>query len=222
MSDIWCNREPTFESPYYPYTKVVEADTLKGAEYLPYMLTRYLMDLPDGCGYIPPDDNKYPRVRLKKLLYWDTPLPLEQPLPTPEQMKSIQFDPAHPATPPDEERGYRIFSQEFSEQAQANAQSILRIYMGNATPIERNGVFITRQTVIFTVLVNNMLEANSKMQAASRSYAMIQAIKESTAGVNFSGIGAMTMQSLTKVDDERRNTGYKLYQTIDWHGGTPF
>ena len=81
MSDVWTGAEPTHASPYWPYRKVVEADTLAGMEQMPYIVCRYLMDLPDGTGYVPPTDNSFPRVRLKKLLYWDCPLPLNQPMP---------------------------------------------------------------------------------------------------------------------------------------------
>ena len=122
--------KPDIKSPYYPFCKVVSGNTMAGAEELPYILTKYLMDLPEP-GYTPPEDNRYPRARLKKLMYWDGALPLEQPLPTTEQMKSIQFDPSHPGSEPDPERGYRIFSQELVRQAQAEAQTVLRIYLGN-------------------------------------------------------------------------------------------
>ena len=111
MPDIWTGREPEAASPYYPYHKVVAANTMAGAEQLPYLLTKYLMDLPLP-GYTPPSGNEYPRARLKKLIYWDGPLPLEQPLPTTQQMKSIQFDPYHPGTEPDPKRGYRIFTHD--------------------------------------------------------------------------------------------------------------
>ena len=100
MPDEWAGREPEAASPYYPYRKVIPANTMAGAEQLPYVLTKYIMDLPLP-GYTPPGDNRFPRARLKKLLYWDGALPLEQPLPTTQQMKSIQFDPYHPGTEPD-------------------------------------------------------------------------------------------------------------------------
>lgn len=217
MSDEWVGREPTTDSPYYPFYKVLAADTMAGAEELPYILTKYLMDLPSR-GYTPPSDNRYPRARLKKLLYWDGPQPLLQPLPTTEQMKSIQFDPEHPANEPDAERGYRIFSQELVRQAQTRPQSIIRVYLGNLMRVMTNNEFVFRQTVIVTVMVNYDLESNMGTTCASRSYAIAQAILEAVDGVNFGGIGGLSVQQMTKFDDERTNTGYKLYMTVDWHG----
>lgn len=181
---------------------------------------KYLMDLPLP-GYEPPSDNRFPRVRLKKLLYWDDPLPLEKPLPTAEQMKSIQFDPKYPGSPPDPERGYRIFSQELVRQSQTGAQSILRIYPGNLTRIQQKNGFVFRQTVIYTIMVNYALEGNMKTSAASRAYSIMQAVMEATEGVNFGGVGGMSTNMVTKFDDERTNTGYKIYQHIDWNGSSP-
>lgn len=217
MSDNWVGREPEAESPYYPFYKVVDANTMAGAEELPYIITKYLMDLPSR-GYSPPEDNRYPRARLKKLLYWDGPQPLEQPLPTTEQMKSIQFDPERPAQEPDPQRGYRILSQELVRQAQVEPQSLLRVYLGNMSRVWEKNEFVFRQTVIYNVMVNYGLEGNMGTTSASRAYAIVQAILEATEGVNFGGIGGMVTQQVTKIDDERNNTGYKIYQTVDWHG----
>ena len=220
MPDEWVGREPDAASPYYPYRKVVAGNTMAGAEQLPYLLTRYIMDLPLP-GYTPPSDNRFPRARLKKLLFWDGPLPLEQPLPTTQQMKSIQFDPLHPGTEPDPQRGYRIFSQELVRQAQAVPQSLIRCYLGGLSRYQLKNEFVWRQQVIWTVMVNYDLEANTGMTANSRSYAIAQAIIEATEGVNFGGIGSLITRQMTKFDDERTNTGYKIYQDIDWNGDGP-
>lgn len=220
MSDEWVGREPDVGSPYYPYRKVIAANTMAGAEQLPYILTRYIMDLPLP-GYTPPSDNQYPRARLKKLLYWDGALPLEQPLPTTEQMRSIQFDPTRPGSEPDPKRGYRIFGQELVSQAQAVPQSIIRVYLGNMSRVQVKNEFVFRQTVIWTVMVHYDLESNTGMTAASRSYDLAQAIIEATEGVNFGGIGGMITRQMTKFDDERTNTGYKIYQEIDWSADAP-
>lgn len=217
MYEPWVGREPDIESPYYPFRKVINANTMAGAERLPYTLTKYLMDLPLP-GYMPPTDNAFPRARLKKLLYWDGPLPLDQPLPTTEQMLSIQFDPEHPGSPPDPERGYRIYQQELVQQAQAVAKTILRVYLGSVNRVQEKNEFVFRQTVIYTVMCHYDLESNTGMSANARSYAIVQAILEATEGVNFGGIGGMTTHQITKFDDERTNTGYKIYQTIDWNG----
>lgn len=220
MPDIWTGREPEISSPYYPYRKAVDANTMAGAEQLPYLLTRYIMDLPYS-GYTPPSGNEYPRARIKKLLFWDGALPLEQPLPTTAQMKSIQFDPYHPGTEPDPTRGYRIFSQELVGQAQAVPQSIIRCYLGGLSRYQLKNEFVWRQQVIWTVMVHYDLESNMGTTAASRSYLIAQAIIEATEGVNFGGVGGVVTRQMTKFDDERTNTGYKIYQDIDWSASAP-
>ena len=94
-----------FASPYYPYKKVITgANTLKGAEQIPYKLLIYLLDLPDAEGYYPADDNDRPRVRLAKYLWYEDQFPLTQRLPTPEQKRSMLFDPSHPVIDSDEEK----------------------------------------------------------------------------------------------------------------------
>lgn len=221
MSDFWTGMEPTTESPYYPYRKVVDADTLAGAEQIPYILCRYLMDLPDGKGYEPPSDNKFPRARLKKLLYWDGPMPLTQPLPTAEQMREIFFDPENPDRPPDATRRYRVFPQNTVQQSLADSRSLIRVYLSDARLVEMRGQFITRQDVIFDVIVNVGIESNTGMTASSRSYDIVQCIKEAVSGVNFGGIGPMVVRMITKIDDERYNLGYKIYAHIDWCSDAP-
>lgn len=220
MADKWVGQEPTKDSPYYPYRKVVEANTLAGIENLPYILTKYLMDLPMP-GYTPPSDNVYPRARLKKLIYWDCANPLDQPLPTTEQMLSIRFNPEAPGSPPDPKKGYRIFSQELVRQSQTDAQTILRIYLGDTRRQKMNNIFVFRQQVLYTVMVNYSLEANLKATANSRASSIVQAIQEATEGVNFGGLGSMHTFQITKFDDERTNTGYKIYQDIDWAASAP-
>jgi len=221
MADEWVGALPTMDSPYYPYQKVVEADTLAGAEQIPYILCRYLMDLPDGKGYVPPTDNRFPRARLKKLLYWDGPLPLNQPMPNPQQTRQMFFDPENPDRPPDPERGYRIFPQNTTQQSIANSKSLVRVYMGDASTYERSGQFITRQTVMIDVIVNVGIESNTGMTASSRSYDIVQCIIESIAGVNFGGIGPLTLRMITKIDDERYNLGYKIYTYVEWNAAAP-
>lgn len=218
--DDWADIQPTVDSPYYPFWKVQAANTMAGAETLPYILSRYLMDL-ERPGYTPPSDNFYPRARLKKLLYWDDERPLSQPLPTSEQMLSVMFDPAHPADPPDADRGYRVFAQDLVRQSQYNAQSFLRITLGEITRIQQRNEAVFRQTIIYTIMTNYAQEANLGTPGNSRSYAMLQAIMEATEGVNVGGVGSLFTNRVTKVDDERANLGYKLYQYIDWHGADP-
>ena len=221
MADAWTEKAPAHDSPYYPFWKVAESDTLAGMEQIPYVLVKYLMDLPDGTGYIPPSDNKYPRARLKKLLFWDGPLPLDQPLPTAEQTKALLFDPENPDRPPDSERGYRFFPQNMTQQSMAWSKSLVRVYLGDASGMTMNGTFFTRQDVIFDVIVNVSIESNTGMTASSRSYDIVQAIREATAGVNFGGVGPLTLRRITKIDDERTFLGYKIYAYIDWRADAP-
>lgn len=221
MSDFWVGMNPSKESPYYPFRKVVEADTLAGMEQIPFILCRYLMDMPDATGYTPPSDNKYPRARLKKLLYWDGPLPLEQPMPTPEEFKKLLFDPENPDRPQDKERGYRLYPQNTVFQSQADSKSFVRVYLSDASSWERSGQFITRQDIVFDIVVNVGIESNTGMTASSRSYDILQCITEAIAGVSFGGAGPLTIRRITKIDDERYFLGYKLYTYMDWNGSAP-
>lgn len=221
MPDIWTGVQPTHDSPYYPFTKTVESDTLAGMEQIPFIICRYLMDLPDSTGYIPPSDNRFPRARLKKLLFWDGPLPLEQRLPTPEETMNLFFDPENPDDPPDKEHGYRIFPQNMTQQSMAWSKSLVRCYLSDASVLPSKETFITRQDVVFDIIVNAGIESNTGMTASSRAYDILQAIREATAGVNFGGIGPMTMRRITKIDDERTFLGYKLYNYIDWNADAP-
>lgn len=221
MSDFWVGQAPTHASPYYPFRKVVEQDTLAGIEEIPFILCRYLMDMPDGTGYTPPSDNKYPRARLKKLLYWDTPMPLEKPMPTPEEFRKLLYDPENPDKPADKERGYRLFPQNTVFQAMSDSKSLVRIYLSDADTLERDGQFITRFDVVFDVLVNVGIESNTGMVGSSRAFDILQCIKEATAGVSFGGAGPLTMRRIRKIDDERYFLGYKMYAYIDWSGSAP-
>lgn len=221
MADDWVGRQPDFTSPYYPFRKAVAGNSMAGAEQLPYVIGRYLMDLPDGKGYTPPSDNRFPRARLKRLIYWDGPLPLEQPLPTPEQIKALQFNPLDPAKPPDVQRGYRIFMQEFAQQAQYDAQTRLHVYHGHGTALQTGKGIYIRQQIIVKVTCNYSLESNVGMTATSRSYDIAQAVIEAMDGVSFGGDGAAQVSNINKIDDERVNTGFKIYFSIDWISTAP-
>ena len=221
MPDKWTSVEPTHESPYWPFRKVVEGNSLAGAEQLAYIVLKYLMDLPDGTGYEPPSDNIYPRARIKKLLYWDGPLPLEQRLPTTEEMRALMFDPMRPANPPDKERGFRLYNQEFAQQAQAIAQTRLHVYYGTTQGYRSERGIIMVQQLIIKTTTNYALDTNTGMTGVSRAYDIVQAIVEAVSGVNFGGIGPLHITSITKIDDERVNTGFKIYCTLEWVGTSP-
>lgn len=221
MSDPWVGREPSHDSPYYPFIKSVEAPTMAGSEQMAYMLARYLMDLPDGTGYQPPEDNSFPRARIKKILYWDEPLPLEKPLPTAEQIRSLLFDPLRPADPPDKERGYRIYLQEFVSQAQYQSQTRLHIYPNNVNDMSASRGGHLRQSMIIKITCNYALNTNIGSTASSRAKVMEQAVIEAINGVSFGGVGALRVANSNKIDDERVNDGFKIYCNVDWVGDAP-
>ena len=75
-------------SAYYPYERIYDYTNLPHADTLFSKVVNYLLDLPDA-RYTPKDDNRLPRCRLNKLLYWDGADPLRMPLPTPEQKLSL-------------------------------------------------------------------------------------------------------------------------------------
>lgn len=221
MADPWVNTLPSHDSPYYPFWKTEELATMAGAEDLPYIITRYLMDLPDSTGYVPPSDNKFPRARLKRLLYWDGPRPLDQPMPTTEQVLGILYNPEMPDRPPDADRGYRVFPQNMVQQSMAKSKSLVRVYMSDSQTLTSKGAALIRQDVLFDVIVNAGIEGNMGTTNASRAFAILQALIEAVSGVNFGGAGPLIVRRITKIDDERTNLGYKMYTYIDWNGSAP-
>ena len=64
----WIGAQPSTDSPYYPYTKVVAGNTMEGAEEIPYRLMKYLMDLPSR-GYSPPSHENFPKTKIQKPPY---------------------------------------------------------------------------------------------------------------------------------------------------------
>lgn len=210
-------------SAYYPYERIYSYYTiLPDSERVLKKLVDYFLDLPDGV-YTPQDNNKNPRVRLIKYLYHDVPLPLFQPLPTPEQKRSIVFDPELPDRPSDVTKGYRIFSQGLISQAQTDGQTILRIIMGRTLP--RNGGR-SEVAVRFVCLSNTQIESNTRSTATSRTYAMCQAIVEALNGVNVTGVGTFYFDQsqhpdcgIMPINDESTNIGYLLTMAVSVMGG---
>ena len=95
----------SFDSPYYPYEKTGSGFlTFSGAEYIPYKIVNYLMDLPDANGYQPLNDNSRPRVRLMKYLWYDEDKPLQYLMPNPAQKLSMLYDGENPAVNTDDEK----------------------------------------------------------------------------------------------------------------------
>lgn len=214
-------------SPTHPYKRTFNYLQFGDADTIPFKVLRYLMDLP-GANYTPPDDNDYPRTRLKKYLYWDDPRPLEKPLPTAEQIRAIYFDPGKPDKPSDPEKGFRIFPQSLVTQAQTEAKTILRCYMGPIYPYSSNHMssFEAQMTICFDVLSNTSYEANTGTTVLSRTAAMVLAIVDALNGVNIDGVGTFyfdrtrdTFCGITPINDESTNVGYRLYMGTELAGG---
>lgn len=214
-------------SPTYPYRRVQNYFQFGNAAEIPFRVMRYLMDLP-SAGYTPPDDNDYPRARLKKYLYWDEPRPLSKPLPTTEQMKAILYDPARPDEPPEAVKGFRLFPQSLVTQAQTQGQTILRCYMGPVYPYSANRMtsYEAQATVCFEVLTSTALEANVGTTVTSRSFAMMCAVVDALNGVNIEGIGTFyfdrtqdTYCGSMPINDESSNVGHRFYLGVTLAGG---
>lgn len=181
-----------FSSPTYPYERVISANTLKGAEKIPHKLLLYLMDMPDAAGYSPPDDNEYPRCRLKKYLWHDEPNPLAKPMPTAAEVRSMLFDPDEPDINTDEQKqrhpkGYRLFAQRMVGQSLLEAKSMLKIYPGRILDDNPFRTVIGMQCELWA---NTNLITNTKTTAYDRVFDMEQALREALAGVNIDGVGA--------------------------------
>ena len=201
-------------NPYYPYQRVQGYCTLPALELLPNRLRDYLMDMP-GPNYSPPDDNAYPRCALMKYLYYDTPLPLNQPLPTMAQKASIVFNPELPDRPPDPEKGFRIFAQALVSQAQREGQTIMRIFMGR---VLSSSSFRTEASIRIVFLSNASYETNTRDTALSRTFAMACLAVRALNGVNLGeGVGTIYFDrkqhadcGIVPVNDENMNVGYQV------------
>lgn len=183
----------SFDSPFYPFRKIVAANTLNGAELIPNKIMRYLLDLPDAAGYTPKDDNSRPRVRLLKYLWHDTDNPLSQPLPTPEEKLSLLFDPYNPDINTDEEKtrhpkGYRLFMQRNVAQSEIEAKSLLKIYPGRILDDTDFRTILGFQAEIWC---NTNFITNTRTSAYDRVFDMEQALREALAGIDIAGVGTI-------------------------------
>ena len=201
-----------FTSPFYPFKKVIlGSNTLKGAELIPYKILSYLMDMPDAAGYSPPDDNEYPRCRLLKYLWYDTPNPLAQPRPTSAEVRSMLFDPRNPALSTDEDeknhpKGYRLYAQRQVVQSELEAKTMLKIYPGRILDTNDFRTIITMQAEIWT---SYALETNTKTTAYDRTFDVEQCLREAIAGVDIGGVGVATFARM----DSSYNGSEILYST---------
>ena len=222
--------ELNFNSPYYPYEKVQTGfNTLKGAEYIPYKLLMYLLDLPDQYGYEPVDDNERPRVRLIKYIYYDDPNPLSKPLPTPEQKMSLLYNGKNAQLDGDEDKanhpkGYRLYPQQYEEPSQLIAKVMLRCYMAREIP---RSDFKTMIGIDFSTVTNYALDNIIGTGVYSRTYAIHQCLIEALHGVNLTGIGTIYYSKPAHGDSGRtvfHDEGTNIYDdtffSIEWQETT--
>lgn len=225
--------KPDFASPTYPYERIQPGyNTMRGAENIPLQILTYLLDLPDADGYVPIDDNSYPRVRLAKYLYYDGANPLGQPLPTPAQKRSLLFDGDRPTLNTDEEKqrhpkGYRLYPQVYWGQSGLEAQTTLKCYLGRVVPWSPMQASVG---LFFEILCNVNQENNTRTDAYSRSYDIEQCIVEALHGVNLAGIGVVEFSRPAHFDnasrpihDDGTHVGRELHMSITWmeSGGEP-
>lgn len=204
-------------SKFHPYEKTMTGcPAFRGMEEIPRKVVTYLLDMPSK-GYVPPDDNDYPRCRLAKYLFYDDAIPLQNKLPTPSEKLAILYDPERPdgATT---EKGYRIFPQSYIGQSQTDAQTTLRIYMGRTIAKD---TFSTELSIVFLIMSNVTYEP--KAMGMARTFAMEQAILEALNGVNISGIGTFYFDRRQHPDcgsdaigDRGTNVGRRLTMGLTW------
>lgn len=218
-----------FESPTYPFARVISgANTLKGAEIIPYKVLTYLMDLPDSYGYTPPESNDYPRARLKRYLWNDGPRPLDGPMPTAAQVRSLLFDPDEPDINTDEQKkrhpkGYRLFAQRNIGQSGIAANTVIKVYPGRILDDTDFRTVIGFQMEIWS---NVNLATNTRTTAYDRTFDIEQCVREAMAGVDISGVGCIHFSrqassyngsEILYTDDT--TVGRMLYFSVSWAEG---
>ena len=209
------------DNPYFPYRKVADYTTFPDAETLLKKVVDYLLDLPMK-GYAPPTDISTPRSRLIRLLYYDTPHPMNEPLPTPQQKLSVLFDPESPDIPHDAEKGYRIYPMIYPIQAESMGRTSLKIFMSYAKPISD---FRAEQAICFEVLTNTVYENNQASTSLSRTYQICIEILRAMNGVNIDGVGGFYFDrrlhaecGLEPIADRNQNVGYRLTMGVTFMG----
>lgn len=216
-----------FESATYPYERVHHSYlTFKGAEELPKKLLLYLLDLPDASGYMPQDNNARPRVRLSKYLWYDGARPLTNSLPTAEEKRSMLFDGEQPVVDSAEmkkkhPKGYRLYAQRFDGQAQTEAQTTIRCFLGR---VFAENPYKARIGVTFIITCNVNQETTTRTDAYSRAYDIEQCIIEALHGVNMTGIGVCDFSRMAHGDNGSRSiydqtgtlVGREVRMSIQW------
>lgn len=216
-----CTKAPE-SNPYYPYERVQDYASMPQADSFLQKIVRYLLDLPEN-GYMPPDNNDFPRCRISKMLYYDGEDALKNPVPTPQQKLSLVFNPNSPDVPPDKEKKYRVYPMIYPVQAQSEGQTTIKIIMGWAKPTNS---FRVDQAVMFEVMTNTAYEGNVKHNALSRTYAICMDIIRAFNGVNMEGVGTFyfdrrqhTECTLEPIADKAENVGYRLVLGVSFIGG---
>ena len=190
-------------SPFYPYELVQGGFArMEAASEIPLIICKYLMDLPLP-GYIPPDDNGFPRCRLMKRLWYDGENPLGNPIPTPEEKLSLLFNGDRPVINTAEDReahpkGYRIYPIPSFVQSQTEAEATIKCYIGREIPLTEFSVEIG---IIFDVYTNASYETGMGVGGLSKSYAMEKDIIAALHGVNLTGIGTVSYSRSAHADN---------------------
>lgn len=218
---------PDFNNPYYPYQKVQTSyNTMRGAGLIPKQLVTYLLDLPDGNGYVPVDNNERARVRLAKYLWYDCENPLDNPLPSPSEKLSMLWDGKEPAANTDEDkakhpRGYRLFPIMTWQRSELIAKTGIKVYLGRVisnSPIEQN------IGVTFDIFCAPEYETTMRTEEYSKAFAMECAVVEALHGVNIAGVGVVEFSRFAHGDNGSRylyneageNVGRRLQMSLTW------
>lgn len=207
------------KSPWYPYPMVQDSYIhLEGIEEMPKKICDYLLDAPKGL-YAPIDDNRYPRCRLWKYLFYDLQTPLSKPLPTIQEKMSVLFNPEKPTDPPTE-KGYRLYPLVWTKEAQESAQTRINVFMGRMVPSNEN--FKAAYSVVFDIFTHYTYETNTKTDAYSRALAIEQSLVEALNGVCMDGIGTFFLSRTKHPDcgsrvfyDGKQNVGRELTMAFE-------
>lgn len=206
---------------HYPYQKVMQANTLKGAEFIPRKLLNYFLYMNGNASL--PDDNTNPRCRLLKYMFNDNgnTRPLSSPLPTVEERVAAVYNPQEPVKNGNEGDQYHFFPQMYTAQAQLIANTIMRVYMGYVRPIDGMSAACSIVFELMTSVYYDQLEE----EAMSRSYAMLQCVMEALNGVNIGGVGTVYFESSLNttceaypIGDRGTNVGYRLVMCVNYTG----
>lgn len=212
-------------SPFYPYVKVIHgaADFTQHAAF-PKKIINYLIDPPDpASGYMPPDDNSFPRCRFWKYLLYDGARPLDKPLPDVGTKMGTLFDPAKPDLP-DSPLGYRLYAQQYVMQAQPKAASRVFVYMGRTIKNTSTGRGLYIASVIFDVITHYTLETNMQTDQYSRSDCIVCELINALDGVNMTGVGTFSLDKSLHPDAgtspvrDNENVGQRLVLGLEMCG----